>query len=126
MPNQRDRQERLHQALEYTMPATLDCSQEILQKMNLKRGWFWLGGSAIVLVLLGCFLLARWDSASRLRAALPLEEQQVLTKGEPFILYSLHPRPMEVDPQELRTKPVFHGYLILGQTHVTSAETRTD
>ena len=33
---------------------------------------------------------------------------------------------MEVDPTELKTKPTFHGYLILGQAQVRSAETRTN
>jgi hypothetical protein len=94
--------------------------------MDRKRRWFWMGGIAIVLVLGSFFLFSRWDSARRLRAAFPLEEQQILEKGETFILYSLHPSPMEVDPQELKTKPVFHGYPVLGQTQITAATTRMD
>jgi hypothetical protein len=94
--------------------------------MNLKRRWFWMGGIAIVLVIGGSFLLMRQDSARRLRAAFPLEEQQILEKGEEFVLYSLHPNPRELDPEELKTKPVFHGYLILGQTRITTAKTRMD
>lgn len=94
--------------------------------MSLKTRWLWLGCIAVALVFCGCFLvvLLHLSNDRRLRAALPIEDQQVLDKGQKFILYSLHPRPMEVDPQELKTKPVFHGYMVLGQTQVTAANTR--
>lgn len=90
--------------------------------MNAKRRKYWLGFTVLALLISGSILLARWDSARRLRAALSLDAQRVLAAGEPFILYSLD----YAEPTNPETGPDFHGYRIVGQTQVTNARTRAD
>jgi hypothetical protein len=95
-------------------------------EMTPKRRWLWLYSSVIVVVIGAYFPLARWMNERRIHAAIPMDEQQLLGQSQRFILYSLHPHPMELDAHELQTKPTFHGYLILGQTQINNPTTKSD
>src|SRR5579871_277178 len=92
------------------------------RKMNLKKRLRQLCFAAL-LFLGSLFLLSRWSEKNEILTALPPEEQQMLEKSPQFTLYSLLSHP---EPEELKTRSTFHDNLILGQTQVISAKTRTD
>jgi hypothetical protein len=105
--------------------------------MNARSRWFCIGSGAVILLAAGCFFVVRsliaqrtvmrsQQIALRLQEELGTETRQVLDSNQKLTLYSLDPDSMHTDPQELKKKPDFHGYLILGKTSITDAKTQSD
>jgi hypothetical protein len=88
-----------------------------------------MGFWAAVFLVAGCFI--RSIDAKRTQEDIVLgrlgsEIRQALDSSRELTLYSLQPGDMELDSQDLKTKPTFHGYLILGKTSVTDAKAKSD
>jgi hypothetical protein len=98
-------------------------------RLTMKNATFSRAGaccSVAVLCVAGIFIVwSRIAGAHRLAAACPDPIRRTLETSPEFIVYSLHPRPMELEPEELKKNPNFHSYMVLGQTSVTSSQTKT-
>src|SRR5690349_2862592 len=95
--------------------------------MKKKRRWFIAILLSVSALSVGGFLFANQEEGGeRLTAALPTKTRQVLDNGRQFILYSLDPQSRRMKPAGLIGKPIFHRYVILGQTSLTNAQARAD
>jgi hypothetical protein len=97
--------------------------------MKKKRRWIIAILLSVLALSVAGFLFAMQDEGEggeRLKAALPPQTRQVLDNGPQFILYSLDPQSRGMKPADLKGKPIFHQYIILGQTPLKNAQTRAD